>query len=355
MATTIINPPSHTCPVITSSLYSIKASSDQLKILVELVRDPQGDKDCFYSTYLYPYKGVAELTDVGSIIEEHFRELDKIWDVVEIRFDDASASFTAGYCMWNLDAGFNFSKVFLTAAKASVVHRNSAISLAHLDDGSNEYVARFVGHDASGNTKVTQRSFSRSAASNHVSFSVNEILQYALTASGDEPVLDSVGYFTISHGSMQKAFYVVDHPFFLTFAFRNIFNAYEYVDVVATVTRKTQVDCGNVTCEHTAMQYDRRVERSYDVSTGPLTDEQVRELEQLICSHSIKLCASGHDYDVIITDHTVEVDNNNEALSTIKFTFRFTSDRPLIVTSDLGALTPDYPRIFSQVFSAVFE
>ena len=107
-------------------------------------------------------------------------------------------------------------------------------------------------------------------------------------------------------------------------------------------------------CSGRVRQYNQSIERAYEMHTGPLTDEQVRELEQLIGSRSIQLCTSGYDYDVIITDHTVEVDNDDENLSTVKFSFRFIGERPTIIDSDMGALMPSRTHIFSQEFTAEF-
>ena len=59
METTIINPPDQYSPVLTSDLYSIKARTDKTKVLVEIVRDPDGEIDKFFSTILYPHNGVV--------------------------------------------------------------------------------------------------------------------------------------------------------------------------------------------------------------------------------------------------------------------------------------------------------
>lgn len=334
----------------------MKASTDKAKVKVEIIRDPNGEADLFFSTTLSPYDGIVMLSDIGSLIEERFRTKGRIWDRIEIRFDGVAAGFTALYCAYQLDPDFDYTQCFLCAAGESVVHRNSAISLAHWDNGSNEYRVQVVGLDSNGNTASVERTFTRNSDSNHVSFSVNEIIQFALnpTAGSSGGNIEKVAYFSISHASMQKIFYVVDHPFFLTFGYRNMFNAYEYVDVVGTVNRKTKYDRDTAICSGVATQYNLTVERTYEMQTGTLTADQVREVEQLIGSHNVQLCASGRDYDVVITDHSVEVDNDDETLSSIKFTFRFASERPMLIADDMGALMPSRTHIFSQEFTAEF-
>lgn len=334
----------------------MKASTDKNKVLVEIVRDPDGEIDDFFSTTLYSHNGVVELSDIGSLIEERFRAKNVIWNMMEIRFDGVPAEFTALYCEYDLSPDFDCTQCFLCAAGASVVHRNSAISLSHWSNGSNEYRVQVVGLDADGNTASIEHTFTRNRSSDSVSFSVNEILRFALNQSDIETgdALASVSYFAISYGSMQKIFYLVEHPFFLTFGFKNMFNAYEYLDVVGTVSRKTKVERDMAVCSGRVRQYNQSIERTYEMQTGPLTDEQVRELEQLIGSRNIQLCTSGYDYAVIITDHTVEVDNDDENLSTVKFSFRFIGERPTIIDSDMGALMPSRTHIFSQEFTAEF-
>lgn len=356
MATTIINPPSQYSPVLTSDLYSIRARTDKTKVLVEIVRDPDGDIDSFFSTTLYPHNGVVELSDIGSLIEERFRSVNRLWNMMEIRFDDASAEFTALYCEYVLDPDFDYTQCFLCAAGESIVHRHSAISLAHWNNGSTEYLVQVVGIDTDGNIASVERIFNRNSYSEHVSFSVDEIIRFALNQTEAEAGIDleKVSYFAISHGPMQKIFYLAEHPFFLTFGFRNMFNAYEYLDVVGVVTRKTKFDRDTAVCSGRAKQYNQTVERTYEMQTGPLTDEQIREVEQLIGSRDIQLCASGYDYDIIITDHSIEVDNDDETLSSVKFTFRFVENRPLLIADDMGALMPSRTHIFSQEFTAEF-
>lgn len=334
----------------------MKAQTDKSKVSVEIVRDPDGEADSFFSTTLYPHNGVVELSDIGSLIEARFRTRQRIWDEMEIRFDGVAAEFTALYCDYRLDPEFDHTRCFLCAAGASVVHRNSAISLAHWVDGSDEYLVQIVGLGPDGDPAMFEHTFKRNATSNHVSFSVNEIVDLALNQTSVETgdVLASVSYFAISHGRMRKVFYLMEHPFFLTFGFRNMFNAYEYLDVVGVVTRKTKYDRETAVCSGVAKQYNQTVERTYEMQTGPLTYEQVRELEQLIGSRDIQLCASANDYDIIITDHSVEVDNDDESLSAIKFTFRFVSERPMMTADDMGALMPSRIHVFSHEFTAQF-
>lgn len=355
MAITFINPPAQNTPVLTSELYALKATTDVPKVPVEIIRDPAGDSDCFFETILYPSAdGIVEFSDIGSLIEEHFRDKLIIWDTIEIRFDREPVSFTALYCDYMLDVDFDYTACFLSAAGSSFVHRNSAISLSHWNLGLSDYLLRIVGHDDSGNIASVTRTVSRQKTSFDVSFSVNEIIDLALAPADGGDRLATVSYFSISYASIQKVFWLVDHPFFLTFGFRNMFNAFEYVDVVGILSRKTTVDSDTAICAGRTRQYNHTVARQYEIQTAPLTDEQVKEIEQLIASRNIILCAGDYDYKVIITDHTVEIDNDDESLSSIKFSFRFVDGRPRLISSEMGALMPSHSHIFTHEFTQEF-
>lgn len=355
MATSILNPPPVDRPVLTSALYSMQASTDKLKVSVEIVRDPDGYDDCFFSTTMYPYRGIVEISDIGSLIAERLRAVGRSWDMMEIRVDEATAEFTAVYCDYDLDDDFDFSNCFLTAAGISIVHPNSAVSLTHWNNGTNQYVIKIVGLDSDGNTAAVNRLITCSPTATNLTFAVNYIIATATDGSGDTGgSLASVAYFVVSYASMRKIFYIVRHPFFLTFGFRNMFNAYEFLDLVGIVRRQTKYDRTSVISYGKIKQYNQTVEQTFEVQTAALTDDQLRAVEQLVGSRAVQLCAASCDYDIIITDHTLEADNDNESLSSVKFTFRFVGEHPVILRDDMGALMPSRTHIFSQQFTTEF-
>ena len=293
MSTVILNPPSPDLPVLTSALYSLRVSTDRPKLTVEIVRSPAAAHDIIFSTTLYPFDGIVEFTDIGTLIEERFRALGLMSDDIEIRFDDVVATFTALHCEYELPADFDPALSFLCASGHTLVHTGSAVSLAHLPDEPATYRVRLVGFDAAGSLTSAERTFTRTPGADHLSFAVSDIIGFAAaTPAGDNAPVEKAAYFTVSHGRRQKLFYIVDHPFYLTFRFRNIFNAVEYLDIVGTVSRKTIFDRESAICSDRFTQYNRTSERTYEVQTAPLTAAQAGEIEQLIGSRDISLCTS---------------------------------------------------------------
>jgi len=356
MATTFITSlPEDEC-VLTSRLDSILARTDKTKVDVSVIRDPDGDIDEFFSTTLFAFDGIVEVSALGKLIEERFRAKGRITDMMSVVIDGISLDFIALYCNHNLNSDFDYKRCFWTTSATSLVHRNSAISLAHHFTGSSTYHVKVVGRGPDGRLAMVERDFTRTAGSWWVSFSVDEIIRFALNQTDYEAGADiaEVAYFTVEYGNLQKIFYVVEDPFFLTFRFRNLFNAPEYLDVVGKVKRKTVVDRDTAICGGRSRQYNQVINRTYEVETGPLTPDQALSLEQLISSYDVMLIASADDYDIIITDHSCEVDNDDASLVTMKFTFRLATDRPALLDSEMDALVPSLSQIFSQEFTAEF-
>lgn len=359
MATTFINPPTaETGPVLTSDLYSLKATTDQTRVTVRIlmVRDQGNVYDLMFSTTVYAFDGVVELSDIGILLEAKLEAENLSFATFRIVFDDTFTEFTAIHCSYDLAPGFDHTKCFLSATKTQIVHRNSAVSLTHLFDHSYNYPIKIVGLGPDGEVAMIEHTISKTPVeySGTISFAVNDLIAAATSAPDNAGKLAKVSYFAVNYGGAQKIFYILDHPFYLTFRFRNMFNAIEYIDVVGTVTRRTKAGRESAFCRGFLKQYDRTVEQTFEVQTAGLTDDQMRDLEQLVLSHSVILCAGDTDYDILIEDHTLETDNDDESLPSVKFTFRFTGRRPVITSSDMGALMPSVTHIFTQQFTAEF-
>lgn len=357
MATEFITRLSSDYPELTCDINSIRARTSKVKVTASLVRDPEGEIDEFFSTTLYAFNGVVELVDVGRLIEERFREKNTLGTtMMACVIDGVQLDFYAQYCEALMSPDFDLRDSFYTVAPVQIVHDNSYISLAHWSYGHRRYRVQVVGIDYDGETVSIEREFTRSASSQSVSFSVNEILNWALNKTDEEAGADiaRVSYFAISYEKAQKIFYIVNQPFYLTFCFRNVFNVWEYLDVSGTIKQKTKVDREIAVCSGYARHYDQKTERTYEVTTGPLSVYEARAIEQLIMSHDVQLITSAEDYNILITDHTIEQDNDDSTLTSIKFTFRFASERVQFTATEIEDLSPIRSSIFSKEFTAEF-
>lgn len=331
---------------------SIKASTDADKVDVRVIRDIDGDNEEIFSTTLYPFNNVVELTDVDQLIETNFRANDRVTDWILVSFNNVNIEFQVLYCSFDLGPDFNPVSRFWTTSATALVHKGSVVAIPYAFANPADLLVKVVGLGNDGYIAMVERTIERTPQSRCVFLSVDAVINFAIHEA--EAPLAKVSYFSISYGRLQKIFYLMDDPFFLSFKFRNIFNAIEYIDVAGKLKRKTVAERDTAVCNGVCSHYDRSVNRTYEVETGPLTADQASAIEQLILSHKTWLCANAADHDILITDHTCEADNDDDSLTSMKFTFRFTGNRPSLLDFETDALFPFSSNIFTKEFTPEF-
>lgn len=360
MATTILTPGIDGASfILTSSVSSIRARTTDQSVDVELSCDaPDGSVDIFFATTLYAFDGIVELTDIGSLIEQYFRSKNKVADTVEIAFDSATISAKFLYCEYFLPEAFYPAKSFFVAAPVQRVHQDSVVAIAAVDkaDGT-PFVIKLVGHKADGTIATLTKSELRTFNAEHTTyFSMADLLEWATdTEDSDKTPLVDILYLSINYGDIQKVLYITPAEAYLTFSFRNIFNVEEFVDVAGILATKTEVERDSAVCSGITRQYNRQVTRTYDIQSEPLTTAEVAIFEQFLASHQVKMYLEGNDYDVIITDHTCEPSSDDEALTTVKFSWQFADRRPRIFDHEFNGILPTRRKIFTPHFSAEYE
>lgn len=139
--------------------------------------------------------------------------------------------------------------------------------------------------------------------------------------------------------------------------FTNMFNALEIAELVGDTTAKTKVKRTEAVCDGIVSFYDQSVEQSFEFQTAGLTAEYAEWLGQLFMSRDVRIINKPyHEEDnlnepypsVLITDSTCEVQDGDEELNTVKFTYRYTSDRP-----ESSVALPD--RIHTDTFKTPFS
>lgn len=347
--------------VPTSNVSSITARTDKVRIDVSLSCENglDGEIETFYSASLYPFNGVAELSDVGSLVEEYFRRRNKIADLITIAFDGVSIDVHFLYCEYRMPYDFAADKTFFLSSMVQRVHQDSIIAIAAYNHGSAfPFVIKAVGHaEADNRLVVVEKSVQIPSFSGVTYFNVADIILWALNKTEEEVGTDlrDVMYFSIEYAGIQKMCYIVPAPAYLTFSFHNVFNVEEFIDVVGVMTTKTNVSRDVAVCNGISKQYDRTIERTYQVQTEALTPDEVKIFEQFIASHHIALWLGNDDFNVIITDHTCEHSSADDSLSTIKFTWRFDDNRPHDFDSLMDGVMPNRRQIFNDTFSPEYE
>lgn len=347
---------------LTSSVYAIKARTDKDKVAVRLdcENGVNGDIETFYSTTLYAFNGIVELVDVGSLIEEYFRLRHRVADMISISIDDTSVDGVFLYCEYAVDPDFDPGTRLFLATNSQRVHQDSTVTFASSDHGSAfPFTIKAVGHrEIDGILAAVSFNLPVKLSNNSALFDVSDIIRYAMNAGGiemgDDALID-VLYFSIEYGNLQKLCYIVPAKAYLTFAFSNNFNVTEYIDIVGTITTKTETSRETAVCSGVATQYDRNVTRTFQVETEPIPTEEVPLFEQFLSSHSVELTTHAYDFSVIITEFTSEPSNDDGSLTTFKFSWRFVNNRPVLFESLVNGIMPNRHRIFDDKFSPEYD
>lgn len=345
--------------VLTSEARSIVATTDEDRLSVSLTCSGV----TFFTVDLYAYDGKVELFDPGALIENFFIANQMICESVTVTFGTVSENILFLYCENDMPASFNPSNVLLLSTQARRVHKDSQFTVAALPVGPNTpFVIKAVGHDYLGRIARTQFNKSLNIIDTlFTDFSVSSIVRKATGHNVSEfgPLQDNaiedVMYFSVEHGGRQLMCYITPAPAYLTFRFRNIFNVPELVDIEGSMVIKSETSRKDAVCSGDIVKYDRKTDRTYQFTTGPLPADEVESLAQLLSSHSLQILADGSYHDVVIEESSYEDSTDDDSLTAIKFTWRFKGRRPVKFNSSIFGIQPSRRGIFSDEYSPEYE
>lgn len=338
--------------VLTSWARSIIVSTDEQKLSVSLAYSGA----VFFSVELYAYDGKVELFDPGSIIEDLFRSKGLVSGVVVVTFGSVSKSVTFLYCEYDMPMDFDPRNALLLSSSARRVHQGSDFTFAALPlDDVMRINFNAVGLDAAGVPVTASLNFAIEASKVYKHTYIFQTDDYIRDFIRKNPQITKVLYFSVASGSRQLMCYVTPSPAWLTFAFYNAFNVQERLDVEGSMVTKSETSRQSARCSGDIVQYDRRTDRTYQFTSGPLPADEVETLAQLVASHSVQLYIDSHYYDVVIEEHTCEDYTEDDSLSVVKFTWRFKGRRPVRFNSAIFGIQPTHRDIFSDEYSPEYE
>lgn len=360
---TTIKTISKTGKLLTSQFKELHIETDSSKVTIAFAN---GDNTFFEAEY-YVYDQEVVLYEPGSIIEEYMREA-SLWGAhVTITCEDSSMEVDFYYCEYVLPDTFLYEDNFRSALAAQRVHANSIIHLAHVYNSSYDSVGlKAVGLNADGTLTVTNELQPWSMPEEgFLKLQVADIIALVTDSDNAEElgeVLSTVRYFAISYANSSKIFFLTDEPEYYAFQFVNIFNIPEVVDIDGYIQANTKTERSTAICGGILKPYDMQTTREYSMKTAPLELEEAKALDQLLNSREIQLLYS-HDSSIgeriIITDHTCEIDNSNESLATIEFTWQFAWNRVHLFGDDLSAFVntsdKDSGRIFTDSYTREYN
>ncbi|MCM1142979.1 MAG: hypothetical protein NC453_30815, partial [Muribaculum sp.] len=141
-----------------------------------------------------------------------------------------------------------------------------------------------------------------------------------------------------------------------SFAFRNCFNVWDVAVLPHITTAKTDVDRSTAVVNGCSQFYNQSVEKKYEVTAGPLTSDEANWLDQLLTSYDVfrfepNDCDDTDPYiiqSILITDMTCEISDSDEKPNTVKFTWRYTDNRPIVrFSASRGIFTSPFDYRYS--------
>lgn len=141
-----------------------------------------------------------------------------------------------------------------------------------------------------------------------------------------------------------------------SFYFRNCFNVWDSATLPVETTAKTDIERSFAIINGKSRFYNRYTAKTYEVEAGPLTSDEAGWIDQLFSSHDVFLIEPDptNSYDplvlapILITDATCEIQDGDEKLNTVKFTWRYTDNRPIVRLSASRAIfTEPYNLVYS--------
>ena len=350
----------------------------------------------------YAANGTVTLADLRSLAELAIKatgfSVEKFYVRAVYADEQVEASFTAVYCDRDIDiydVEPLFKNHFLTAARSRRIAPDAFVFLSffarkgerltyhifcdYLVKGKSgerrverEHTSSVGGLANFVEVESGERSVERNLQRGHTSFIgglanfsavednvqtltvlCSEVQKRASEIEGTEVELVS---FTVRCDNRAVTFFI-DHSLsgLRCFYFRNAFNAPDLLYFPAVSTAKTSNDRSLAVLTDRSEFYDNAPKQEFEVQSGALTADECALAEQLFSADDVRVTYESQpddaDFDalrpILITDFTCELADLPEKPNTVKFTWRYATNRPT-----LG--NPTTNNIFTEPYNFTF-
>ena len=344
--------------VFSSQLQEVEFTTD----LDEIVISVENGTTEMFRTSLYSFDGRVTLINIGEVLETYMQNNNLVFTAFTLYYNDTAGnnlgSFNLNtlYCSHILEtdeAGIFASYNFLTTLKSRRVPAHSTVPLSFLHGQEDTALkAHCVFATDDGTTANAIVSLERIIADDigvRTVFIKYDTIVELLTADGYS--VTRLMAYTIEYNNRFCSFYVVDYSPEMVFTFKNCFNVDETVYLNAITTVITKVNRSLVVSQGRNSFYDQTTDKTYEVQSSSLTAQEAEWIEQLFISHSVRLGVSDDIAtlpQVLITECTCEIADNDEEPNKVKFTWQYVEQRPhlSIPTNGDGCFTKEYNHVY---------
>ena len=346
--------------VFSSQIGDIELSTDQAKI--EIVVEDGLTK--MFKTMLYAYNGKVTLVNIGEVLENYMGANGKVFTAFTVYYNTAEGAYIGSfnintlYCSLVLDieAGIFGSYNFLTTLKAKRIPRGATetLWLFHGQERGTA-IAHCIYEDDNGDIANISVPFITLAFSDigvsRIVITYAKLINQITSAGGKVRRLLS---FSMEFNNRHITYYIVDAQANVSFHFNNCFNVSESIHFYAITSTKTKVNRSTALVGGRYLFYDQSVDKTYEVVSASLTDEEAHWVEQLLSSDDVRLGNSANVQnlpEVIITDSTCEMSDTDDELNKVKFTWQFAMKTPHLLKS----FRSDTNGIFTEPYNQTFN
>lgn len=305
----------------------------------------------------YAYGGQVTLYDIASLIESEMRSSGSTFADFTLRvFTDTTSNkadshtFHILYCdrfSVCTDVELFLRENFLSTLRFRRVNDNSTTSLFFFTFAGDSlaysvsYLARKIENGAKIRNTFTLGSGNATGwGVQQINVAVSSIVADAAAKAGVRLTEVEVVSFTVTCGQRSISCFVdrsLSDPD-NCFAFRNCFNCWDVAVLPHITNAKTDVDRSTAVINGSSRFYNQSVNKTYEVTAGPLTADEAAWIDQLLTSYEVfrfepNDCDETEPYllqHILITDMNCEISDSDEKPNTVKFTWRYTDNRAIV-------------------------
>lgn len=331
---------------------TVQTAASAVDISLHILDGIGGENLVFSETY-YPYSGTVALHDFASVIEAEMVQWAQPLSTFRLTakaVDGTSdtRTFAVLYCDRHTDIqpGAIVGQQFLTSRRIITASPDIPLPLFYirppLEYLDRELIAYHI-ITRCADTHALRIIFSPEGYTGYGKdyalgmLTVHRAALYEKTAKYYNAVPYEILGVTVEIGRRSITIYYSDRRPDLRLWFANMFNCPELAELHGDTTAKTKVKRSEAVCADTLRLYDQSVEQQYEFQADALSADTADWLTQLFTSRDVRIIDRPYNEEdhlnesfpsVLITDSTSEVQDGDDELNKIKFTYRHASVRP---------------------------
>lgn len=322
----------------------------------------------------YAYSGYVTLYDLRSLMEMVMRSSGVAVADFKLKVYSGSEDVKADSCVFHVlycdrfslcsDVPALLKENFLSTLSMRRIAPDSTLSLSlFAEEGESISYSVACSFRIRGSEEIRRHSFSADSGKTAVSsdvvqlnISAASLCDAAATSAGAKISDVELLSYTVTCGQRSMTFFV-DRSLrdSETFWFRNCFNVIDFATLPSVSSAKTDVDRTLAVVNGRSRFYNQSTEKTYEVQSGPLTSDEADFIDQLFSSYEvyrIEPDVTNEDEPfvlapVLVTDSTCEILHGDEKLNSVKFTWRYADNRPIVHLSIS-------PGIFTSPYNIAF-